>query len=384
MKRLALLAVMLPVVLLQGCWDMKEAQNINFITALGVDYEEDHYVVYAQIIDFPNIAKREGGTDNKNNSSAWVGKGEGESVLLALNDVYDSSQQQTMWTHVKAIILSERVMKSKMDDLFSSLLRSREMRYVPWVYGTSCSIPDLLSSITILNLSAQTTEMFEPVAIYKQRSDVEPIHLQRLMNGIREPGAVVLLPSISNYNDVWMIKGKHPPLIRTDGVYVISKNTSQGYAAEDKILGARYIKFRDVYHYPVSLKLEDGGHAMLSMTHPRSDLSIKPEFGNLEVSMVIQSKASITEVYNLHKGITESMLHSLAEAKVKEQVRQAFEYSQKGQMDLFGLEEYMYRRHYSLWKQYADAKRPMLPDFKLKSADVRINIIHGNAYNLKH
>lgn len=377
-----LLVLLAAALLLSGCWDMKEAQSVNFITALGVDYVDNQYIVFAQIIDFPNIAKRDMGSTATDKSSVWVGRGVGDTILLALGDIYDSSQQQTVWTHVKAIILSERVLNSRLEELFSGLLRSREMRYTPWVYGTSESIPDLLSSITLLNLSAQATEMFEPTEIYKQRSDVEPIHLQRLMNGIREPGAVVLLPSITNYNEVWMSKGKHPPLVRTNGVYVISKNKNQGYLGENKILGARYAKFRKVYRYPVSLKMEEGGHALLMLREPRCSITAEPAGEEIRLRIVMETKANILDLSpSVH--ITEEKLRALVQEVLAQEMRRTLAYAQKERMDVMGLEEIMYRRHYKTWKRYADEQRELLPAFKLETVDIRLNITHSNTYNMQ-
>jgi Ger(x)C family germination protein len=285
------------MLMLSGCWDMREAQNTNFITALGVDYIQDHYVVYAQIIDFTSIAKRESSESQTGGGgkAIWVGKGEGKSVVAALNHIYDSSQQQTVWTHVKAIILSESVMKSKMDEVFSSILRSREMRYTPWVYGTRDSMYNLLSSMTILNLSAQTTVMFEPTSIYRQSSDVEPVHLQRLLNAVREPASTVLVPSITSKNRIWINQGKQPPLSRTDGIFVVSKNSLQGYVPESKIRGTRFVKFYRVFRYPMIVNFRDSGSVLLLIRNPRTSLEIKPEGEELQVSINMITRANMIE-----------------------------------------------------------------------------------------
>lgn len=383
-RRLACFLAMLAV--LPGCWDMREAQNTNFITALGVDYVQDHYVVYAQIIDFPSIAKRESSDAKSSGSSGsnaiWVGRGEGKSVLTALDHIYDSSQQQTVWTHVKAVIFSEAVMKTKMDDVFSSILRSREMRYTPWVFGTRDSIPSLLSSMTLLNLSAQTTVMFEPTSIYRQSSDVEPVHLQRVLDAVREPASIVLLPSITNANTIWTNKGKQPPLTRTSGVYVIGKNTMQGFVAEERIRGARLVKFNHVFRYPMALELNGKGNALLVLRNPRTSLEIKPVGEEFQVSIDVITRANLIE-----KATTENV--SFAEVtrigakKIEDEIRAAFEMSQKEKVDLFGLEEELYRKKHAKWKKAVAAGDPLLPKFKLENVRVRLEIVHANTYTFE-
>lgn len=382
-KLVFMLAVLL---LLPGCWDMREAQNTNFITALGVDYVQDHYVVYAQIIDFPSIAKRESSDSQagggSGSSAIWVGRGEGKSVLTALNHIYDSSQQQTVWTHVKAIILSESVMKSKMDEVFSSILRSRELRYTPWVYGTHDAIPSLLASMTLLNLSAQTTVMFEPTSIYRQSSDVEPVHLQRVLNAVREPASTVLVPAITSKNNIWTNQGKRPPLSRTNGIFVISKNTLQGFVPEQKIKGARFVKFYRVFRYPMALNFEDGGSASLIIRNPRTSLEITPEGEELQVSINIITRANLIE-RNTDGSVSFHMIRQAGTQRIEEDIRAAFEMSQKENMDLFGLEEELYRKKNAVWKQAQESGEPLLPRFKLKKVQVRLEINHANTYNFQ-
>ena len=58
MKRILMLLSMLSL-LLSGCWDNKEVQDINYITALGIDYKDNKYIIYVQMLDFATIAKQE-------------------------------------------------------------------------------------------------------------------------------------------------------------------------------------------------------------------------------------------------------------------------------------------------------------------------------------
>ncbi|MGE6913544.1 Ger(x)C family spore germination protein, partial [Lysinibacillus fusiformis] len=43
--------------LLAGCWDITEPQRMYYINAVGVDYVDDEYELYLQIINFADVAK---------------------------------------------------------------------------------------------------------------------------------------------------------------------------------------------------------------------------------------------------------------------------------------------------------------------------------------
>ncbi|MNC64018.1 hypothetical protein D3C75_1141870 [compost metagenome] len=52
-------------------------------------------------------------------------------------------------------------------------------------------------------------------------------------------------------------------------------------------------------------------------------------------------------------------------------------------MDLFGLEEELYRKRNAIWKEAHDSGEPLLPRFKLKEVHVRLEINHANTYNFQ-
>ena len=67
------------VVLLTGCWNKYEVQNVIYATAIGVDYEENRLAAYVQLIDFSSVAKLEG-QQKAEPVPVWVGKTYGTSI----------------------------------------------------------------------------------------------------------------------------------------------------------------------------------------------------------------------------------------------------------------------------------------------------------------
>lgn len=42
--------------MLSGCWDILDLQDIQYITAIGIDYEDGEYVVYVQSLNFGHLS----------------------------------------------------------------------------------------------------------------------------------------------------------------------------------------------------------------------------------------------------------------------------------------------------------------------------------------
>ncbi|GIP23933.1 Ger(x)C family spore germination protein [Paenibacillus sp. J22TS3] len=378
----ALFLLLLPL-LLGGCWDSKEVQNINFVTAMGIDYVNHNYVVYAQILDFANLSKQEGPSDSPQESALVIGRGEGSSILSAINQLYPTSQQQTLWTHVKAVVLSKSVLDTKLSEVFNGLFRSGEMRYTSWVYGTDEDISSILSSKTLLNHSALSTNLFDPVRGYHQLSYVPPIRVIHLMKGIREPGSTVLLPAISSSNKTWTMNNKLLSLSSMSGLYVISKGKNWGRAEGEQLAGARYVNFDGFKQFPLEINDPVQGKAVVYLTKPKPKVTLAESRGVIHTSIELGITGKINEIDH-SSGISKEKIKELCKSKIKQQIIRNFELGKDKDLDLYGLEEILYRRNNKLWKKLpGHEQKPIIRRFELDQVVVNINVEDSNSYNLK-
>ncbi len=74
-------AVLLLPFFLTGCWSKYEVQNMNYVTAVGIDYADGQYIIYAQLLDFSTVAKLEG-QQKSEQPPIWIGIGKGISVSV--------------------------------------------------------------------------------------------------------------------------------------------------------------------------------------------------------------------------------------------------------------------------------------------------------------
>ncbi|MFP3380764.1 Ger(x)C family spore germination protein, partial [Bacillus sp. SIMBA_069] len=83
--------MVMSLVLLSGCWDSKDIQDIQYISAVGIDYQNGQYVIYVQVTSFAGVAKQEGLEPKP--TPVWVAKGRGKTMNEAMNDMYKRSNQ---------------------------------------------------------------------------------------------------------------------------------------------------------------------------------------------------------------------------------------------------------------------------------------------------
>ncbi|MEK4433711.1 Ger(x)C family spore germination protein [Paenibacillus sp. FSL K6-2862] len=373
------LMLMSCLILLTGCWDSKEVQSINFITGIGIDYEDGKYIAYAQLIDFSSIAKQEGPT-SRQASDIWIGRGEGTTLSMAINDLYQTSQQQTLWTHVKAIVLSKNALNGRLEDIFNTLLHSGELRYTPWIYGTEQSIPDVLAPSALLNQSTQTIELFEPIKLYKQFSAFEPIRLHQLLDGFREPASVILLPSITNRNHTWFNGDENPPLVKTDGFFVITDGKNQGKVSGEDADGTRFVNYDHVYQYPLYV-YKSGGKLpdlTLRLLDPHTKVSARMEGSGVTFDLSTSVKGIIIEEHVSHQS--PQTMEEAAEKQIESAIRTTFEKNKSRQIDSYGFVEHLYRHDLALWKKEVQHRADPIKRFKLGKVKVHVKILNASTY----
>lgn len=78
--------------LIAGCWDIMEPQRMYYINAIGVDYEDNQYKVYLQIINFADVAKSEQPSTGAMPSE--IGSAEGRTIEEAIYKLYRSVDQE--------------------------------------------------------------------------------------------------------------------------------------------------------------------------------------------------------------------------------------------------------------------------------------------------
>lgn len=374
----AVYVLILCMFLLTGCWDQKSVQDMNIVTAIGIDYKDGLYTMYGKLTDFSAVSTTENG-GNKSNKTSWVGKGMGKTVNLAFYDLYPSAQHQTLWTHVKSIVLSESAL-ANLTDITEELLRSRDLRYTPWVYGTKDKIEDIFNADTTFNQSPLMLEMFEPREVYKQRSGIEPIRLQKLMNAVREPASSVLLPEISLSSRHWSTNQKNNPMMQLKGVFAIHRGASEGWLPEADMNGARLLTFSHINRFPLNLDASKGTPASLNLYNPSSSYSMHLENGKIIFNARATIHANITES-SWKKGLDVKQMKAKAEQKLMRDIYEDFDKAQRKGIDLYHFEEWLYRHHYEIWKQKSSGG-PLLQNVHLGDVKVKVMIDHSNTYKM--
>lgn len=366
--------------LLTGCWDAKEIQDINYITALGIDYAQDEYVVYAQMMDFTSVAKQEGGKPSQK-ASVWVSKSTGLSVNDALQKMYRTAQQLMYYSHINAIIYSEAVLKRGPEVIFDLTNRYREIRYTKWAYSSRESMEKILSVTPFFNESPLSSILHEPKETYKQSSYIVPVQFQRFISYYYERGKSSYLPSLAMNSSIWKENLKSHTLLEIEGCFFMDHSgVLKGFLSQEDLTGLRWVNPKTV-RTPVILTHDAKIVASIVVHKPK--VVIEPgTSGNKPVfNLHIRLKGSLNE---LAQNVSEAKLKELAERQIVKDIRNTYEAGIKSQIDVYDLGYSLYLNNPAKWKMYfgKDSKFP-LQRASLQTIDVQINIENTGKYHLR-
>ncbi|MGN7380808.1 Ger(x)C family spore germination protein [Paenibacillus sp. SAFN-117] len=367
-----LLVCLLMLTLLSGCWDIKDMQIVNYAVSVGLDYKDGKYLIYAQMIEFTSIARQESGKQS-NPPQQWVGKGEGETINQAINDLLDTAQQRTYWSHATNIIMTKRLLEQGVDHIEDTLFRFREMRYTPWIYGTEEEIEDVYTTPGFFNLPSLATILNEPIELYKQKSYIAPMQYFRFVSLLREPDQTILLPSISINKEQWHKNNKVDKKLEMNGVYALQNYELKGFFDKNRLAGLRWLESR-TERTPLVIRKEGKSQAVLSMNKPEID--IKPHVDKQGPVYSIHVKIT-GDIIELTRAMPESKLVEEAQRHIEGEIMTTYRNGLEKKADLFSLQHVLYRKHYGRWRKL-QADRPFqLKEDSIQAIEVEVKLKHS-------
>ncbi len=373
MRRIILLLFML--VILSGCWDLKDIEHTIYITGLGIDYKDDKMHIYIRNLPFENIGKSEGGGGKKDNAPNWIGHGVGDSFDSATDNIYLTSQQRLSWSHIGHIVFSNDALKQDgiIDDVVDVLNRYAETRSAIWLYGTESEINTLFQSKPILNLSPYYAKENNPNKVYKQYSIVQPKSLRQYLIERYEPGKTGQFPVLNVSQDQWKKDEEAHPIPKWGGVTIIDKTKFKGMYTIEDIKGLRWID-ETTRRAPLYLYKGESQYASIVSDTPKVKINPLIQGESVQFNVKVDIKATIIE--NPHDASVKE-LKQLSEETIKKQIEKTYEKGMDNQADILNLGYRLFNEKPKEFKKLNLDQKDWLNEETLKDIKVSVTLRSG-------
>ncbi|WP_165861112.1 Ger(x)C family spore germination protein [Paenibacillus paeoniae] len=361
--------------LLTGCWDEVNLQDVSYISAMGVDYEDGHYTIYTQMINFAAVAKTE--SPQSQAQKTWIGKGQGDSVLLAFFNLSRGGYTTLNLEHLKTIVVHERAL-GKISDVLDGLNRHRASRYTSLLYGTNEPIEHIFTTENFFDQSPLNSILYMPGPHDVQYTFTKPLKMQNAVQLLREPSMTTLLPALNTTEAFWRHDNKKMNTQLIDGVFVFKNFNYQGFVLEKELPGVRWL---DESFDKVFTKAGGGeNEASISITHSSYRLHIDSSSSE---HAVFRLRVQLTgHVVELDGEMTEREIVDSIEKRVRNEIESTYRVGLQRGMDVFHLEHYLYRHHHGYWKRHVKGQEWKPRQDDLKDIQVKLNLTDTGKFDL--
>lgn len=136
-----ILIIILTLLLCTGCFDYKEINDLAIINAIGVDYEDDEYIITLEILN-DQIDK------DSSKITSYTKVGHGKNLTSAIENAADKLSKQLIFNHIKLMILSKSIIEEKLENIIDLFLRNTYFRENFYVISATKNKPETLLNHT--------------------------------------------------------------------------------------------------------------------------------------------------------------------------------------------------------------------------------------------
>ncbi|MGG3798540.1 Ger(x)C family spore germination protein [Metabacillus fastidiosus] len=380
MGRLVLfIFVIIITLMLSGCYDSRSPERVAYAHGMAIDYKDEKYTIYLQLINFGAIAKSEASSGGGQSESSQVIKiGSGKNITDAILKIFLSAQEEIYFGNLSFIILSDQLLKEKgIEPVIDLWSRYPETRYKIYFYTGDNFLKEAMTIRPILEVSKSLNRLADPENIFQQSSTIPIMTLREIIIGLNEPGHTIVIPNIFIQKDLKELKEENR---------VAGGNGVTLYNSHKKMLGT--LIDEDIYGYRWMSKDFDRGILMLmkedevfgSVTINEKKVKVKPVIVNnkLQFNVQIDAAGSLTEVNKDYLGEirTEQALEEvtyMAEEQIKKEVMRTYRQALQLDADIYRLSEVLYRKYLPDWKRYEENGEIPLDEQSI-NLDVKVRV----------
>ncbi|TCM96980.1 Ger(x)C family germination protein [Paenibacillus sp. BK033] len=360
---------------LSSCANSRDIQNMAYVTALGIDYVNGEYKTYIQVLNFSNIARSEN-TSLGQKVPIWIGTGHGKTLALSLSDTNATSQFPLFWGHLKAIVLSENLMKRGGKETYATLNRYYQIRYNVLVFGTKDRMEDILTQKSIFNLSPLDTIMYTSAQNHSQSPYIIASYGNRLIANMNEPGNSLYMPSITINKDTWLEDKATRGMFQMNGAYFFDKGSLVNWMSIAELKGLRWATEK-ISKTTLQVPLEEGNEGAIQFGHPRMKVIPKVQSnGDVKFDLKVTAKGTIRDSDNA----TIPELEKRAEQAIQEEIKETYRVGLAKHCDPFQMEETLYRQCPRLFHQLTKGGFFFLNERSLGAVQVTVKITSTGKY----
>ncbi len=288
--------------LLTGCWDRKELNQLGIAMAMGLDKGDDGKILLTSQIVRPAAMERQGG--GKEPPYELV-ISSGESIFEAIRNTVKEFDRRSFFSHTKVIVVGEDYAREGLGDTIDLVTRSHELRKTTWlIVASDCKASEVLGvKHGLEKIQANYMEgILKTQSIDSNSTVAKVIDFIKTMPG-EGSNPVTGVFSLINVKSV-PTEGTEPEErkgLKLSGSALFKKDKLVGFLDNNEALALNILthKFNRI---PISLKVDldnsqtDSVDVVIDII--KIKCSVKPSInkGNIHFNVSLKAEGNLTEV----------------------------------------------------------------------------------------
>lgn len=363
---LAVLLLLMPII---GCWERRELNETAFVLGLGIDKAPSGYKVTLQVVIPSAITPQ----------TAGGGGGAGVPVTkstFVVPTLYETQRQYALissraayYGHIRVLVIGEELARSGIGEVLDVLRRSREPRDDYYVMvarnNTAENVLGILTPLSKLPAS-KLFESLEKSQNISAKTVAVPFHdlLENLLCEGKNPvltGLEILGNSKAGKKQSNLDDTTPQARMRFSNVAVFRKDRMLGWLDDNETIGYNYVT-DNVMQSTGPVEGDDGQPIVIGALQTTTSRKVKIENGKPHIYLHVKATCNVQEVESLDDISKEETIKELerkAEERIIYRMRTSVEQiSKRFNTDIMGFGESIYRANPKAWtklkEEYGD------------------------------
>lgn len=362
--------------LLGGCWDRTELNELGIAIGIGVDMAGDQYEVTAQVVIPSAVASK---SSPSAGSPVVTYQATAPTIHEAIQKMTDTSPRSIYLSHIRMLILGEEYARRGISDAIEALMREPFTRSDFYIAIAKDNKASTMLKIPTPLEKLPANKMFASLdTLTKTWAPATKVTMDQLLSDLANPDIQSTLPALealgdiesSNEKGIDNTKSISPgTILRFSGIGVLKKTAcwagSMNKTAKGSItFGIQWNQLQDTStvregeYRLISLEQRNPKKVIIRDGEPVISISVTNDSTVREVNckhMKLSSMADIKEIEAAsNEKIVEIMKHSV------ETVRREFK------SDIFGFGQLIHQSKPELWKRLKEEKENPFMDLQIE------------------
>ncbi|WP_339310076.1 Ger(x)C family spore germination protein [Paenibacillus sp. FSL M7-0896] len=363
----ACLPLLLLSLLLSGCWERKELNELAFVLALGFDKAEKGYNVTMQVVIPSSISSQNAGGTGGSGVPVVVYNFNVPTIYESLRKFNLISSRSPYMGHIRVLVIGEELAREGVGETLDVIKRSREPRMDFYVMvARKTTAENVLKVLTPLD-RLPATKLFSSLdKSYRISSKTVAVTLDKFIEDLLYQGENPVLTGVEVLGDPEAgsektnVEQTDPRTkLRYDSVAVFKKDKMIGWIDDNLTIGYNYVT-DNVTKNTGNFKDEHGTLIIIEALTSATRRKVKIIDGEPHIYLSTEALCNVEEIEGDYKLDTEDqikLLEEVTEDRVVIRMKEAVEgISKQFNVDIFGFGQSIYRKSPKAWERLKERK----------------------------